>query len=163
MSRVPSATRDSRPRPPPLAETEAGAQVLVCSEIGSEGRNFQFSNTLVLFDLPFNPELLEQRIGRLDRIGQQHTIDIYLPFFENTPQQSLVRWYHEGMNAFEHINEVGTEVKAGVNAQLVKVIQGECEDIAPLLESTSHLYQQALDKITFAVQGAGQALQRVWK
>ncbi|MEO7319360.1 MAG: helicase-related protein, partial [Chthoniobacteraceae bacterium] len=42
-----------------------GARVLICSEIGSEGRNFQFAHRLVLFDLPANPELLEQRIGRL--------------------------------------------------------------------------------------------------
>jgi ATP-dependent helicase HepA len=48
---------------------EDGAQLLICSEIGSEGRNFQFAHHLVLFDLPENPELLEQRIGRLDRIG----------------------------------------------------------------------------------------------
>jgi superfamily II DNA/RNA helicase len=43
---------------------EDGARVLICSEIGSEGRNFQFAHHLVLFDLPENPELLEQRIGR---------------------------------------------------------------------------------------------------
>ena len=47
-----------------------GARILLCSEIGSEGRNFQFAHHLVLFDLPLNPELLEQRIGRLDRIGR---------------------------------------------------------------------------------------------
>ena len=49
-----------------------GAQVLLASEIGSEGRNFQFASDLVLFDLPANPDTLEQRIGRLDRIGQQN-------------------------------------------------------------------------------------------
>ncbi|MCG0211339.1 helicase-related protein, partial [Pseudomonas aeruginosa] len=40
-----------------------GAQVLLASEIGSEGRNFQFASDLVLFDLPANPDTLEQRIG----------------------------------------------------------------------------------------------------
>jgi superfamily II DNA/RNA helicase len=45
-----------------FAEPE-GARLLLCSEIGSEGRNFQFAQHLVLFDLPLNPELLEQRIG----------------------------------------------------------------------------------------------------
>lgn len=54
---------------------EEGARLLVCSEIGSEGRNFQFAHHLVLFDLPDDPELLEQRIGRLDRIGQEQTIN----------------------------------------------------------------------------------------
>ena len=49
-------------------ESDEAARILVCSEIGSEGRNFQFCQHLVLFDLPENPDLLEQRIGRLDRI-----------------------------------------------------------------------------------------------
>lgn len=64
-----------------FAEQENGAQALVCSEIGSEGRNFQFAHHLVLFDLPLNPDLVEQRIGRLDRIGQRHTIMIHVPTF----------------------------------------------------------------------------------
>jgi len=59
-----------------FSDEEEGAQVLICSEIGSEGRNFQFAHHLVLFDLPMNADLLEQRIGRLDRIGQS----IYLKF-----------------------------------------------------------------------------------
>ncbi|MDX2475939.1 MAG: RNA polymerase-associated protein RapA, partial [Gammaproteobacteria bacterium] len=59
-----------------FADEVSGSQVLLCSEIGSEGRNFQFAHHLVLFDLPLNPDLLEQRIGRLDRIGQGDTIQI---------------------------------------------------------------------------------------
>ncbi|MBN1464274.1 RNA polymerase-associated protein RapA [candidate division KSB1 bacterium] len=78
-----------------------GAQLLICSEIGSEGRNFQFAHHLVLFDLPRDPELLEQRIGRLDRIGQKETIHIYVPHAAGSPQERLARWYHEGFDAFE--------------------------------------------------------------
>ena len=81
-----------------FADEECGAQVLVCSEVGSEGRNFQFLQDLILFDLPQNPDLLEQRIGRLDRIGQGPEIHIHLPFFNHTAQAVLVRWYHEGLN-----------------------------------------------------------------
>ena len=55
-----------------FAEESYGAQILLCSEIGSEGRNFQFASDLILFDLPANPDVLEQRIGRLDRIGQEN-------------------------------------------------------------------------------------------
>src|SRR5690606_3640750 len=83
-----------------FAETDLGAQTLVCSEIGSEGRNFQFAQHLVLFDLPLNPDLLEQRIGRLDRIGQGAAIDIHVPHLEGSAQQVLFRWYHEGLDAF---------------------------------------------------------------
>ena len=78
-----------------------GARVLICSEIGSEGRNFQFANRLVLFDLPTNPELLEQRIGRLDRIGQTALIEIYVPYSRGSETEVLARWYHDGLNAFE--------------------------------------------------------------
>ena len=87
-----------------------GARLLICSEIGSEGRNFQFAHHLVLFDLPLNPELLEQRIGRLDRIGQTEDIQIHVPFLAHSPQEVLARWYHEGLNAFESNLESGNEL-----------------------------------------------------
>lgn len=90
-----------------FAEQEQGAQALICSEIGSEGRNFQFAHHLVLFDLPTNPDLLEQRIGRLDRIGQEHNIEIHVPYLANTAQEKLFRWYHEGINLFIQSCSVG--------------------------------------------------------
>ncbi|WP_438335383.1 RNA polymerase-associated protein RapA [Edwardsiella tarda] len=93
-----------------FASQEEGAQVLLCSEIGSEGRNFQFANQLVMFDLPFNPDLLEQRIGRLDRIGQARDIQIYVPCLENTAQSVLTRWYHQGLDAFEHTCPTGRTI-----------------------------------------------------
>lgn len=93
-----------------FSEQENGAQVMVCSEIGSEGRNFQFAHHLVLFDLPLNPDLLEQRIGRLDRIGQQHSIEIHVPYIQNTAQEILFRWYHEGINLFKQSCSVGCSI-----------------------------------------------------
>ena len=93
---------------------EDGARILLCSEIGSEGRNFQFAHHLVLFDLPLNPELLEQRIGRLDRIGQTETIQLHVPFLPGTTSEVLAKWYHLGMGAFEHnvhgANEIAREI-----------------------------------------------------
>ena len=90
-----------------FADTENGAQVLLSSSIGSEGRNFQFACHLVLFDLPENPDLLEQCIGRLDRIGQTRDVQIYVPCLSNSTQQDLARWYHEGLNAFEKTCPIG--------------------------------------------------------
>lgn len=87
-----------------------GARLLLCSEIGSEGRNFQFAHHLILFDLPVHPELLEQRIGRLDRIGQLEDIQIHVPYLEGSPQEVLVRWFHEGLNAFEENLEGGNQL-----------------------------------------------------
>jgi ATP-dependent helicase HepA len=85
-----------------FADEESRAQVLICSEIGSEGRNFQFVRHLFLFDLPENPDLLQQRIGRLDRIGQKHVIQIHIPYLQDSAQHVLFRWYDEGLDAFRH-------------------------------------------------------------
>ena len=89
---------------------DEGARILICSEIGSEGRNFQFAHHLVLFDLPEDPELLEQRIGRLDRIGQTETINIHVPYENGSRGEFLARWYHEGLEAFEHSLHGATEI-----------------------------------------------------
>ncbi|MDN8543150.1 RNA polymerase-associated protein RapA [Erwinia sp. BC051422] len=105
-----------------FASEEDGAQVLLCSEIGSEGRNFQFASQMVMFDLPANPDLLEQRIGRLDRIGQAHDIQIHVPYLEKTAQSVLVRWYHEGLDAFEHTCPTGRAIYDTVSDQLVNYL-----------------------------------------
>ena len=90
-----------------FSDSENGAQVLLSSSIGSEGRNFQFACHLVLFDLPKNPDLLEQCIGRLDRIGQTRDVQIYVPCLSGSAQQNLARWYHEGLNAFGQTCPIG--------------------------------------------------------
>lgn len=79
---------------------ENGANLLIASEIGSEGRNFQFAHHLVLFDLPLDASLVEQRIGRLDRIGQTENIIIHVPYVKGSGQEVMFRWYHNGLNAF---------------------------------------------------------------
>ncbi|MDP7032764.1 MAG: helicase-related protein, partial [Gemmatimonadota bacterium] len=53
-----------------------GPPILIATECGGEGRNFQFARRLVLFDLPWNPVLVEQRIGRLDRINRRAPVEI---------------------------------------------------------------------------------------
>jgi len=93
-----------------FSDEEEGAQVLICSEIGSEGRNFQFAHNLVLFDLPINADLLEQRIGRLDRIGQMHTVKIHVPYYKNSSQEKLLRWYDEGLNAIRQVCSIGQNI-----------------------------------------------------
>jgi ATP-dependent helicase HepA len=77
-----------------------GAEILLCTEIGSEGRNFEFAHHIVLFDLPMNPDLLEQRIGRLDRIGQNADINIHVPYVQNSYDEVLFQWFNRGLNAF---------------------------------------------------------------
>lgn len=104
-----------------FAQDEDSAQLLLCSEIGSEGRNFQFAHHLVLFDLPSNPDLLEQRIGRLDRIGQTEIIRLHIPYFEDSAQHLLFDWYQQGMQAFEHTCITGRVVYEAYGQELLSL------------------------------------------
>jgi ATP-dependent helicase HepA len=106
-----------------FADEEFGAQVLICSEIGSEGRNFQFSHHLVMFDLPAHPDLLEQRIGRLDRIGQKHTIQLHVPYLQDSPQERLFQWYHEALNAFLNTCPTGNALQHQFGPRLLPLLE----------------------------------------
>lgn len=110
-----------------FAQQEDGAQILLSSTIGSEGRNFQFATHLVLFNLPANPDLLEQCIGRLDRIGQQQDIQIYVPFFAESSQQLLVQWYHDGLNGFEQPCPMGAALFAEHQVRLQQFLTGSAD------------------------------------
>lgn len=128
-----------------FANHEEGTQVLICSEIGSEGRNFQFAHHLILFDLPLNPDLLEQRIGRLDRIGQTETIQIHVPYLDNSAQAIMKHWYHEGMNAFEQTCTAAYHVFTKLETNLIEALHqldDGLENIPSLLETTQSLYEE---------------------
>jgi len=86
---------------------------------------------LVLFDLPLNPDLLEQRIGRLDRIGQTQTIQLHAPYFTHSPQALLFDWYQNGLQAFEQSNAASASVFASVKDQL-------CEALGNIENSETH-------------------------
>lgn len=117
-----------------FADEEFGAQVLICSEIGSEGRNFQFAHHLVLFDLPAHPDLLEQRIGRLDRIGQKHVIQLHVPYLEPSPQARLFHWYHEALNAFLATCPTGNALQHQFGPRLLELLDdGEDDAFQALL------------------------------
>ncbi|MFM2177013.1 MAG: hypothetical protein RL015_1111 [Verrucomicrobiota bacterium] len=127
---------------------EEGARILLCSEIGSEGRNFQFAHHLVLFDLPEDPELLEQRIGRLDRIGQTSTIHIHVPYLKGTAEEVLARWYHEGLNAIEKNLHGATEIAEGLSESLSPLLEKfETKKFTAFLKKTKELRQQVSDKL----------------
>ena len=119
-----------------FAEELSGAQALICSEIGSEGRNFQFARHLVCFDLPAHPDLLEQRIGRLDRIGQGAEIHIHVPYFIGTAQESLFLWLHEGLNAFCATCSFGHQIYSEFESTLQSVMQDN-HSLDTLIQATS--------------------------
>ncbi len=121
-----------------FADFEQGTQLLLCSEIGSEGRNFQFAQHLLFFDLPADPDLLEQRIGRLDRIGQSDTIHLHVPYLQDTVQQRWFEWYQNGLNLFEKTNPAAQQIYAELRNELITL------SITELIDQSRHRSQQLL-------------------
>ncbi|MFV3379223.1 MULTISPECIES: RNA polymerase-associated protein RapA [Pseudomonas] len=152
-----------------FADEEFGAQVLICSEIGSEGRNFQFAHHLVMFDLPAHPDLLEQRIGRLDRIGQKHTIQLHIPYLQESPQERLFQWYHQGLNAFLATCPTGNALQHQFGPRLLALLEGgdskawaalvdEARAERERLEAELHSGRDRLLELNSGGAGEGQAL-----
>ena len=136
-----------------FSDPENSAPLLLCSEIGSEGRNFQFAQHLILFDLPAHPDLLEQRIGRLDRIGQSQTVNIHVPYIEHTGQATLFKLYHEGLNSFNQTCAIGAKVFATLDREIQSALAEptEINDViiqaAGLASQFNEERQQGRDKL----------------
>ncbi len=114
----------------------AGPSLLVSTEAGGEGRNFEFCHRLVLFDLPWKPSVVEQRIGRLDRIGRRIPVDIAY-FRPPTGIGSDVVRLFETLGLFR-------EPLAGLEPQLVHV-ENAIDEIA--LDPAASLTAQRLDEL----------------
>lgn len=73
-----------------INEFKYKSQVLICTDAGAEGLNLQFCSVLINYDLPWNPMSVEQRIGRLDRIGQKKDMQIYSLATKGTMEEYVV-------------------------------------------------------------------------
>ncbi|RFB10582.1 DEAD/DEAH box helicase [Bacillus sp. HNG] len=78
-------------------------QVLIATEAGGEGINLQFCNHIINYDLPWNPMRLEQRIGRIHRLGQEKDVHIYNFATKNTVEEHILKLLYEKINLFERV------------------------------------------------------------
>ena len=102
-ARIPGPSREERIR----AFRNAEDGILICTETAAESLNLQFCTALVNYDVPWNPMTLEQRIGRIDRIGQEReTIDVINLFYADTAEYDAYRIMGNRMKAIEE--NVGT-------------------------------------------------------
>lgn len=78
-------------------------QVLIATEAGGEGINLQFCHHIINYDLPWNPMKLEQRIGRVHRLGQEHDVHIYNLAIHNTIEENILDLLHVKIDVFEKV------------------------------------------------------------
>jgi superfamily II DNA or RNA helicase len=120
------------------------ATVLLCTESGGEGRNVQFCNTLINFDLHWNPQAIEQRIGRLHRIGQQRDVFVFNLAVRGTIEDRILTILDEKINMFElvvgEIQSILGEMEEGEDfAELV---------LSAWLQTTDAHREQAFDELS---------------
>ncbi|HHW14831.1 MAG TPA: DEAD/DEAH box helicase [Firmicutes bacterium] len=123
------------------------ADVLISTESGGEGLNFQFCHHLVNFDLPWNPMRIEQRIGRVHRLGQTEDVHIYNLATQGTIEERLVRLLFEKLNLFSEVmgdlaELLGAELAGGGFQRRVTEAVLDAEDDAAEEASLEALHQE---------------------
>ncbi|XOK63465.1 DEAD/DEAH box helicase [Paenibacillus elgii] len=131
------------------------AQVLIATEAGGEGINLQFCHHMINFDLPWNPMRVEQRIGRVHRLGQQEDVKIYNLSTLGTIEEHILSLLHEKINMFELvIGELDTilerfEKKTSLESHLAKMILSSRsqEDIRRQLDELGRSFTVARSEV----------------
>ncbi len=126
--------------------------ILLSTEIGGEGRNFQFCHIIVNYDLPWNPMRLEQRIGRLDRFGQTQNVLIYNFFIKETIESSIITAISERIHLFEESIGALEPILGSLEGQITSLVLKE--DDSPLkfrleevISKTSNKIDEVYDKL----------------
>lgn len=101
-------------------QNDPACRVIVCDETGGEGRNFQNAEQVIHLDLPWNANALEQRIGRLDRLGRDPEMDVksVVMYAEGTIEEQLFKVWKDGMKLFEQ-SLSGLEIITGELNELI--------------------------------------------
>ena len=114
------------------------ARLLLCTEAGSEGRNLQFAHAVCNFDLPWNPMKIEQRIGRLSRIGQTHDVHVFNLVAADTVEAAVLHLLEAKLNMFELV--IGE----------VDMILGNLDDEREFPDVVADLWAESADQDEFA-------------
>ncbi|MBU8916425.1 DEAD/DEAH box helicase [Bacillus sp. FJAT-29953] len=109
------------------------AQVLIATEAGGEGINLQFCNHIINFDLPWNPMRLEQRIGRIHRLGQEKDVMIYNFAIKNTVEEHILKLLYEKIDLFEKVigelDDILTKLEFGnIEDHIMDIFGNSCSE-----------------------------------
>lgn len=149
-----------------IARFRDDVDILLSTGVGGEGRNLQFANTVINFDLPWNPMRLEQRIGRVHRIGQTEDVFVFNFCQRGTIEEQLLRVLHDKVNMFELVvGEMGAilgslddsrdfaelVLELWVSARRDNRVEHAFDELAEQLLAARHHYAQSskLDEALF--------------
>ncbi|MGE6629341.1 DEAD/DEAH box helicase [Bacillus sp. NPDC077027] len=133
------------------------AQVLIATEAGGEGINLQFCNQIINYDLPWNPMRLEQRIGRIHRLGQERDVHIYNMATNGTVEDHILKLLYKKIQLFEHVigdlDDILTRIE-------VTDAQAELHDILYQQQSDSEMKTRLSQFTSFLSQATPPPLEK---
>lgn len=117
-------------------QSSSRCRILLCDELGGEGRNFQIASQIIHIDLPWTPAHLEQRIGRVDRLGREGAVLSIVTFAQNWPEQDLFRVWQDAFHLFtQSMSGLEIALETILNRLLEAIYQSSREGIANLVET----------------------------
>lgn len=151
-----------------------GPNVMLSTEAGGEGRNFQFCHKVVLYDLPWRPATVEQRIGRIDRVGQTQHVQVVVPYFKDGYEAAVVKIMQQSIGVLDRTVGGIDHALEYVSDRLAELMLSGAESDAwqGLFRQTAELVEQArvridadvdpiLDHASFSAARAQAVLDRV--
>lgn len=140
------------------------ASIMICTEAGAEGINLQFCSLLINYDLPWNPQRVEQRIGRVHRYGQKHDV-VVVNFINNANKadQRVFELLNKKFNLFEGVfgssDEILGAIESGVDIeQRIHAIYQKCRSDEEIEQEFDQLQEQLQTQIEGRNQDARRSL-----
>lgn len=126
-----------------------GPQVMLSTEAGGEGRNFQFCHRVVLYDLPWRPATIEQRIGRVDRVGQDHDVEVFVPYFKSGYEAAILKVMQQSIGVLDRTVGGIDHALEYVSSRLARLVYdgAAVEGWRELYADTERLVREARDRI----------------
>lgn len=132
-------------------QNNEACRVIICDETGGEGRNFQNASMLLHIDLPWTANALEQRIGRLDRLGRDPNMEVksVVVYSQNTVEEQLFQIWRDGMQLFSH-SLSGMEIITGELNELIR--DALCDDVYNGLSNALNDIVEEMEDLRDAVE-----------
>ncbi|SNR42896.1 DEAD/DEAH box helicase [Halorubrum vacuolatum] len=144
-----------------FTDTDGDLSILVCTDSASEGLNLQTCDAMICYDLPWNPQRVEQRIGRIDRIGQKNErVLVWNYVYDETVEEDIYERLGERINLFEQAVGPLRPILEGIEGELQSIAMGDSaksgEDVAAEAEAQSKQAEQKVRQV-----GLAQELDRI--
>lgn len=128
-------------------QNDENCRFILCDELGGEGRNFQMADAVIHMDIPFSPSILEQRIGRLDRIGRDKNKKVLniVPVTLESIEESLYKLWDKGLNIFKKslsgleiaLEDINNSLLEALNDDIKYGLDEAIDNIKEMLEEMS--------------------------